>query len=238
MENRRMELMELNMTALRLICKENGISYSTKNKKLTKAQVIDKILMHERAGEKAEEILAGEAVKQPVIVSNKESKEIIVESKEPVKNDYTKSEKVVLIRHENMKREIIPFKNYSELEKELAVIVQKYEGHVDPQFLDNIKNTDFVVFVHHVEAKDGNIYKKLRTAKVFAINRKKQCVRVRTIIGNEIELSYSEILYVKRNDKTSDYPLDIDIFLKRQRTEKGRKLIDEKYKEISKLAGI
>lgn len=89
----------------------------------------------------------------------------------------------------------------------------------------------FVVFIHYVEAKDGNIYKKLRTAKVIGVNRKKELVRIVTLLGTEKELSFDELLYIKGSAKNCSYPNDIAMYLKEQRTEKGKVLINERFAE-------
>lgn len=114
--------------------------------------------------------------------------------------------------------------------KTLEEIEQKYGNRKKQEIYDNeLKVGCFVVFIHYVEARNGQIYKKLRTAKVTGINRKKELVRVTTLLGTEKELSYDDLLYVKGKWEFCSYPKDIEMYLKRQRTEKGRVLINERF---------
>ena len=94
-----------------------------------------------------------------------------------------------------------------------------------------MKPDSFVVFVHYVEAKNGQIYKKLRTAKVVGVNRKKELVRIVTLLGTEKELSFDDLLYIRGCGKECSYPKDIVTYLKGQRTEKGKVFINEKFTE-------
>lgn len=116
--------------------------------------------------------------------------------------------------------------------KTLEEIEQKYGNRKKQEIYDNELNVgSFVVFIHYVEAKDGNIYKKLRTAKVIGVNRKKELVRIVTLLGTEKELSFDELLYIKGSAKNCSYPNDIAMYLKEQRTEKGKVLINERFAE-------
>lgn len=116
--------------------------------------------------------------------------------------------------------------------KTLEEIEQKYGNRKKQEIYDNeLKVGSFVVFVHYVEAKNGQIYKKLRTAKVVGINRKKELVRIVTLLGTEKELIFDELLYIKGVGRGCSYPKDITVYLKEQRTEKGKVLINEKFAE-------
>ena len=116
--------------------------------------------------------------------------------------------------------------------KTLEEIEQKYGNRKKQEIYDNeLKVGSYVVFVHYVEAKNGQIYKKLRTAKVVGINRKKELVRVITLLGTEKELCFDELLYIKGSAKNCSYPKDITMYLKEQRTEKGKVLINERFTE-------
>lgn len=116
--------------------------------------------------------------------------------------------------------------------KTLEEIEQKYGNRKKQEIYDNeLKVGSYVVFVHYVEARNGQIYKKLRTAKVVGINRKKELVRIVTLLGTEKELSFDELLYIKGSAKNCSYPKDIAMYLKEQRTEKGKVLINERFTE-------
>lgn len=116
--------------------------------------------------------------------------------------------------------------------KTLEEIEQKYGNRKKCEIYDNeLKVGSYVVFVHYVEARNGQIYKKLRTAKVVGINRKKELVRIVTLLGTEKELTFDELLYIKGSAKNCSYPKDITMYLKEQRTEKGKVLINERFTE-------
>lgn len=116
--------------------------------------------------------------------------------------------------------------------KTLEEIEQKYGNRKKQEIYDNeLKVGSYVVFVHYVEARNGQIYKKLRTAKVVGVNRKKELVRIVTLLGTEKELSFDELLYIKGSAKNCSYPKDIAMYLKEQRTEKGKVLINERFAE-------
>lgn len=116
--------------------------------------------------------------------------------------------------------------------KTLEEIEQKYGNRKKQEIYDNeLKVGSYVVFVHYVEARNGQIYKKLRTAKVTGINRTKELVRVVTLLGTEKELCFDELLYIKGSAKNCSYPKDITMYLKEQRTEKGKVLINERFTE-------
>lgn len=116
--------------------------------------------------------------------------------------------------------------------KTLEEIEQKYGNRKKCEIYDNeLKVGSYVVFVHYVEARNGQIYKKLRTAKVTGVNRKKELARVVTLLGTEKELCFDELLYIKGSAKNCSYPKDIAMYLKEQRTEKGKVLINERFTE-------
>lgn len=116
--------------------------------------------------------------------------------------------------------------------KTLEEIEKKYGNRKKQEIYDNeLKVGSYIVFVHYVEARNGQIYKKLRTAKVVGVNRKKELVRVVTLLGTEKELCFDELLYIKGSAKNCSYPKDITMYLKEQRTEKGKVLINERFAE-------
>lgn len=122
--------------------------------------------------------------------------------------------------------------SYIVFAKNLEEIEKKYGNRKKQEIYDNeLKVGSYVVFVHYVEAKNGQIYKKLRTAKVTGINRKKELARVVTLLGTEKELCFDELLYIKGSAKNCSYPKDITMYLKEQRTEKGKVLINERFAE-------
>ena len=121
---------------------------------------------------------------------------------------------------------------YIKFAETLEQIEKKYSVRKQDKIYDNeLQVGSFVVFVHYVEAANGNIYKKLRTAKVIGVNRKKELVKVETFLGTQKTLSYDELLYIKAGTREATYPKDISVYLRNQRTEKGRELINDRYTE-------
>ena len=112
----------------------------------------------------------------------------------------------------------------------LDEIEKKYKTRKDQNVYDKkLRVGSLVVFIHYVEAKDGNVYKRLRTAKVIAVNRAKEIVKVQTLLGCDLMLSYDDLLFIRSKDSIWGYPKDINEYLKKQRTQKGRELINERY---------
>lgn len=114
-------------------------------------------------------------------------------------------------------------------ETTLEQIIDKYSKPKNEYFYNEMLKPQkcIVVFVHYIETKSGELIKKLRTAKVVAVNRTKKKVRVETLLGTEVELNFSDILFMKQMNGDRRFPKDIRMFLKSQRTEKGQKLVDE-----------
>lgn len=121
---------------------------------------------------------------------------------------------------------------YISFAKTLDEIKKKYSARKKQSVYDNeLKVGSMVVFIHYVEAANGGIYEKLRTAKVVGVNRKKELIRVTTLLGTDKQITFDDILYVRGTDSCCSYPRDISEYLKKQRTEKGRKIINEKFAE-------
>lgn len=124
---------------------------------------------------------------------------------------------------ESKKSNVVFAVTFDEIEK-------KYKTRKDQNVYDKkLRVGSLVVFIHYVEAKDGNVYKRLRTAKVIAVNRAKEIVKVQTLLGCDLMLSYDDLLFIRSKDSIWGYPKDINEYLKKQRTQKGRELINERY---------
>ena len=203
---------EMTVKELREESRRRGLTLEHKGHKFTKPELIERI--------KAYDAEQDEAWTEP---GNKEEEQPKSENK---KTDDTfkgiRTPGVVTEKEDG----------YITYAKTLAEIEQKYGNRKKQEIYDNeLKVGSFVVFVHYVEAKNGQIYKKLRTAKVVGINRKKELVRIVTLLGTEMELHFEELLYIKGSAKNCSYPKDITMYLKEQRTEKGKVLINERFAE-------
>lgn len=205
---------EMTVKELREEMGRRGLPKQENGKKFTKPELIERLTAYDAEQD--------EAWTEP---ENKEEEQPKFENK---KTDDTFKD----IRTPDVVPEKEEEDGYITYAKTLAEIEQKYGNRKKQKIYDNeLKVGSYVVFVHYVEARNGQIYKKLRTAKVVGINRKKELVRIVTLLGTEKELHFEELLYIKGSAKNCSYPKDITMYLKEQRTEKGKVLINERFAE-------
>lgn len=204
-----MEYNNMKVAELREESRKRGLTLESKGHKFTKAELIERLTKYD---------LENKDTQEDIDKKTSECVEVTEETKQE-----NKTNKVTKVYHaENVENRISFAKTIDE-------IIEKY-GHEKQQrvYDENLMVGSLVVFMHYVEAKDGNIYKKLRTAKVVGVNRKQRKVRVKTLLGTELELLFSDLFYIRKDDERSSYPMDIKEFLRNKRTEKGRALINEK----------
>lgn len=204
-----MEYNNMKVAELREESRKRGLTLESKGHKFTKAELIERLTKYD---------LENKDTQEDIDKKISECVEVTEETKQE-----NKTNKVTKVYHaENVENRI-------SFAKTLDEIIEKY-GHKKQQrvYDENLMVGSLVVFMHYVEAKDGNIYKKLRTAKVVGVNRKQRKVRVKTLLGTELELLFSDLFYIRKDDERSSYPMDIKEFLRNKRTEKGRALINEK----------
>lgn len=113
----------------------------------------------------------------------------------------------------------------------LEEIENKYSVPKNKYIYENMSIGNLVVFVHYVEAKNGEIYKRLRSAKVVSKNEENRTVEVETILGTKKTLCFEELLYIRNLERGEKYPNDIFDYLKKQRTERGVKQMYERFAE-------
>lgn len=203
---------EMTVVELRAESRKRGMTLQERGKKFTKPELIERLKRNDAESEEA----WGMAPEAEWETTAKETDSVVEENKE------ADAERVE--RKEEAETQV-PYIKYA---RTLDEIETKYGGGRPQHVIDrDLKPGCFVVFVHYVGALDGNVYKKLRTAKVIGVNRKKELVRVQTLLGDELEFPFNEILYIKSIEYGS-YPNDIKSFLSRQRTEKGRELIHDR----------
>ena len=193
---------------LREESRKRGLTLEKNGKKFTKSELIERINKYDM--EKQDDVndinKAIEEAGQPVNSADDE----VWTSK-----DETCCELNV---PENKGEDYIPFaKTIDEMEK-------RYGNRKSQRIYDEeLKVGCFIVYVRHIEASNGNFYKKLGTAKVVGVNRAKERVRVETPVGETKELAYCELLYI-RSIEERRYPKDISEMLYKQRQEyKSRK---------------
>lgn len=198
-----MDYNNMKVAELREESRKRGLTLESKGHKFTKAELIERLTKYD--------------------LENKDTQADIDKKIIECVEVTEETNKVTKVYHaENVENRI-------SFAKTLDEIIEKY-GHEKQQrvYDENLMVGSLVVFMHYVEAKDGNIYKKLRTAKVVGVNRKQRKVRVKTLLGTELELLFSDLFYIRKDDERSSYPMDIKEFLRNKRTEKGRALINEK----------
>lgn len=213
---KRTDLEAMKVAELKKLTKEHGMTLESKGHKFNKTELINRLLNDSENGTdeswievksktKVEKLAQGEdeeAWDEPLTQENKEAaKQEGIETKE-----------------EENKRPVPGDADYIKFATTLQEIETKYGHEKQPYVYDNmLKVGSFVVFIHYVEAKDGNVYKKLRTAKVIGVNRNKKLVRVETPMKAIMELTFEELLYIREDTPESSYPNDIRKYMKQQR---------------------
>lgn len=210
------ELETKKVAELKQMSRERGLKLESKGHKFTKSELIERLLQSEDEQEdinkKIEEAADDNEVWDEPVLKHEVKEEPAKEQKQKETNENG-------------------FIRFAETIEQLET---KYGKRKKQEIYDNELETGcFVAFIHYVEAADGNIYKKLRTAKVVGINRKKELVRVSTLLGTKLELGFEQLLYIRGKGKECSYPWDIKKFLVKQRTEKGKDLINERFNGIN-----
>lgn len=212
---------EMVVAELRQISRERGLTLEYKGHKFNKPELIERLEAYDELYDKENNNKVEDKEVQNVNDDNtpwEEQEEV---------NDIVEVQQEVV---EESKQE----SNYFFAET-LDDIVKKYSGKRPEWVFEQVLAPgSFVVFIDYVESKvqPGNIYKKVRTAKVIGVNRSKKLVRVETLLGDVSERTFDELLYIKSAE--AKYPKDISAYLRKQRTRKGWEIINE-YKENHKI---
>ncbi len=99
----------------------------------------------------------------------------------------------------------------------LEEIEMKYGSRKEQRIYDNVLQVGCMIcYVRFIETKRGKLLKKLGSAKVVGVNRKKELVRVQTPVGEEKELTFDELVFI-RDVNVRTYPKDINSVLYAQR---------------------
>lgn len=210
---------------LKALSREKGLKLEHKGHKFTKQELIDNLVEfyknevkedNSKEEEKADVVEAIEAVAEVVEETQEQDDE---EAWEEEKEKKTEEEQET----ENKYRGI-----YATTLKQIA---EKY-SYEKPQWVydEVLQVGSTIAFIHHVEAKDQNVYRKLRFAKVVGINRKQKLVKVQTFYGTEVKIGFDELLFiVSKNDTANSFPKDIRNYIKGHRTKQGRRDIHDRY---------
>lgn len=216
---------DLKVKDLKALSREKGLKLEHKGHKFTKQELINNLVEFYKNEEKEgaednskeeEKADVVEAVAEVVEETQAQDDE---EAWEEEKEETTEKEQET----ENKYRGI-----YATTLKQIA---EKY-SYEKPQWVydEVLQVGSTIAFIHYVEAKDQNVYRKLRFAKVVGINRKQKLVKVQTFYGTEVKIGFDELLFiVSKNDTANSFPKDIRNYIKGNRTKQGRRDIHDRY---------
>lgn len=227
------DLSSLKVKDLKALSREKGLKLEHKGHKFTKQELINNLVEFYKNEEKeVNEDNSKEEEKADVVEAIEAVAEVVEETKtqddeeawEEEKEEATEKEQEI----ENKYRGI-----YATTLKQIA---EKY-SYEKPQWVydEVLQIGSTIAFIHYVEAKDQNVYRKLRFAKVVGINRKQRLVKVQTFYGTEVKIGFDELLFiVSKNDTANSFPKDIRNYIKGHRTKQGRRDIHDRYINSSK----
>lgn len=222
------DLSSFKVKDLKALSREKGLKLEHKGHKFTKQELIDNLVEfyknEEKEGEEdnskeEEKVDVVEAIEAVAEVVEKTQAQDDEEAWEEEKEEATEKEQET----ENKYRGI-----YATTLKQIA---EKY-SYEKPQWVydEVLQVGSTIAFIHYVEAKDQNVYRKLRFAKVVGINRKQKLVKVQTFYGTEVKIGFDELLFiVSKNDTENSFPKDIRNYIKGHRTKQGRRDIHDRY---------
>lgn len=216
---------------LKVLSRESGLKLEHKGHKFTKQELIDNLVEYYKECCKNEEKEVNEdnskeEEKADVVEAIETVAEVVEETKTQDEEEAWEEEKEETTEEqetENKYRGI-----YATTLKQIA---EKY-SYEKPQWVydEVLQIGSTIAFIHYVEARDQNVYRKLRFAKVVGINRKHRLVRVQTFYGTEVKINFDELLFiVSKNDTANSFPKDIRNYIKGHRTKQGRRDIHDRY---------
>lgn len=196
-----MRFEEMKVAELKQESRNRGLTLESKGHKFTKQELIDRLNAYENETDEAwtETKAKTKVAKQPA--PSNEDNEAWVET-----NGF-ETEEVKTSTEETEERK---FATLEEIE-------MKYGSRKEQRIYDNVLQVGCMIcYVRFIETKHGKLLKKLGTAKVVGVNRKKELVRVQTPVGEEKELTFDELVFI-RDVNVRTYPKDINLVLYAQR---------------------
>lgn len=188
-----MRFEEMKVAELKQESRNRGLTLESKGHKFTKQELIDRLNAYEN-----------EAVEKQSAPSN-EDDESWVETKRFETETF--EEEVKTSPEETEERK---FATLEEIE-------MKYGSRKKQRIYDNVLQVGCMIcYVRFIETKHGKLLKKLGSAKVVGVNRRKELVRVQTPVGEEKELTFDELVFI-RDVNVRTYPKDINSVLYAQR---------------------
>lgn len=199
-----MRFEEMKVAELKQQSRNRGLTLESKGHKFTKQELIDRLNAYENEVNEFDEAWIEtksktKVEKQPA--PSNEDNETWVEIKgfetEEVKTSTEETEE----------------RKFATLEE----IEMKYGSRKEQRIYDNVLQVGCMIcYVRFIETKHGKLLKKLGTAKVVGVNRRKELVRVQTPVGEEKELTFDELVFI-RDVNVRTYPKDINSVLYAQR---------------------
>lgn len=189
-----MRFEEMKVAELKQESRNRGLTLESKGHKFTKQELIDRLNAYEN-----------ESVEKQPKPSN-EDDESWVETKGFETETFEEEE----VKTSSEKTEERKFATLEEIE-------MKYGSRKEQHIYDNVLQVGCMIcYVRFIETKHGQLLKKLGTAKVVGVNRRKELVRVQTPVGEEKELTFDELVFI-RGVNVRTYPRDINSVLYAQR---------------------
>ena len=201
-----MRFEEMKVAELKQQSRNRGLTLESKGHKFTKQELIDRLNAYENETDEAwiETKSKTKVEKQPA--PSNEDDEAWVETK-GFETEKLETEEVKTSTEETEERK---FATLEEIE-------MKYGSRKEQRIYDNVLQVGCMIcYVRFIETKHGKLLKKLGSAKVVGVNRKKELVRVQTPVGEEKELTFDELVFI-RDVNVRTYPKDINSVLYAQR---------------------
>lgn len=201
-----MRFEEMKVAELKQESRNRGLTLESKGHKFTKQELIDRLNDYENETDEARiETKSKTKVEKQPAPSN-EDDEAWVETK-GFETETLETEEV------KTNTEEIEERKFATLEE----IEMKYGSRKEQRIYDNVLQVGCMIcYVRFIETKHGQLLKKLGSAKVIGVNRKRELVRVQTPVGEEKELTFDELVFI-RDVNVRTYPKDINSVLYAQR---------------------
>lgn len=200
-----MRFEEMKVAELKQESRNRGLTLESKGHKFTKQELIERLNAYENETDEAWiETKAEKKIEKPVVA---EDEEAWVETKGFETEYPVETEEIKTDTEKTEKREVAT----------LEEIEMKYGSRKEQRIYDNVLQVGCMIcYVRFIETKHGKLLKKLGTAKVVGVNRKRELVRVQTPVGEEKELTFDELVFI-RDINVRTYPKDINSVLYAQR---------------------
>lgn len=201
-----MRFEEMKVAELKQESRNRGLTLESKGHKFTKQELIDRLNAYENETDEAwtETKSKTKVEKQPA--PSNEDDEAWVETKGFETETFEEEE----VKTSTDGTEERKFATLEEIE-------MKYGSRKEQRIYDNVLQVGCMIcYVRFIETKHGKLLKKLGSAKVVGVNRKKELVRVQTPVGEEKELTFDELVFI-RDVNVRTYPKDINSVLYAQR---------------------